>query len=689
MRVWEGGPHPLGASWDGHGTNFALYSRHADAVELCLFDHKQDRAPAETIPLQRGPQRIWHVYLPDVRPPQLYGFRVGGPSAPDRGHRFDATRTLVDPYALAIAAPEPQGSGRTNVGRPDVVLKSVVTDPSFPWGDDASPQTPWSDTIVYECHVKGTSIAHPLVPESLRGTYGGLASGPVISHLQSLGVTAVQLMPVHHALTEERLAELGLTNYWGYNTLGFFAPDPRFASGDLGQQVSEFKAMVRALHRAGLEVLIDVVYNHTCEGGSDGPTFSFRGIDNASYYHLDREDPARYVDYTGCGNTLDFGDPAALRLLMDSLRYWVREMHVDGFRFDLAPALARDSSGDLRLDRLMSVIQQDPYLAQVKLIAEPWDVGTEGYRLGGFPPGWAEWNDRARDGIRRFWRGDEGQAGEFSRRLAGSADLFDVRDRGPLASVHYVASHDGFPLVDLFRYEQKHNEANGEDNRDGHDANWSTNCGVEGPDAAPEIVRRRLRLTKSAIASVAISQGVPMLAHGDELGRTQGGNNNAYCQDDETTWIDWSLDPWQEELLDFCRKAFELRASYPQLRRSVHFTGERQDSTGTKDVAWYLPDGKELDEAAWERPDLRAFGMLIGPADDVAGGGDGSGRERHTLLALFNAGSGPVAFRLPIFAATGEWALLLSSQRSRLAAHPRESVRLSTSSVAVLRWRPT
>ncbi len=700
VRVWPGSPYPLGAVWDGQGVNFALFSEHATAVRLCLFDSAGDTQASAEIPLAERTSWVWHAYLPDVRPPQLYAYRVDGPFEPQRGHRFNPAKLLVDPYARAIAGPlrwddalldrrmEPSGGSQVeDRDSAPFVPKSVIVDPSFPWNDDRPPRTPWSRTVIYECHVKGMTARHPDLPAAQRGTYLGLASESVIEHLVSLGVTAVELLPVHHCVSEHALVERGLVNYWGYNTLGFFAPDSRFAHGCRGEQVSEFKTMVRALHRAGIEVLLDVVYNHTAEGDHRGPTLSMRGIDNASYYHLDERDPHHYVDHTGCGNTLNTRHPRVLQLLMDSLRYWVEEMHVDGFRFDLAPALARELHGVNRLERFFSTIQQDPVLAPVKLIAEPWDLGPGGYQAGNFPSGWAEWNGPYRDAVRRFWRGDAGQLGVLASRITGSADMFEARDRNPFASVNFVTAHDGFTLADLVSYEHKHNQANQEENRDGTDANWSCNWGVEG-EAASEAVRHlRDRAARNLLATLALSQGVPMLSHGDEIGRTQRGNNNAYCHDDEITWVDWKLDARRRALLDFTRRVFALRDQSPILRRRNFFSGSAAPGEGAKDVVWLVPDGSELKPEDWHDPERRVLGMLApGEANSEV---DERGRpiEGPTLLILFNAGSRPCLFRLPTPAPAGSWEHTLSTAHEGTRRLRRPVLSLRAHSLSVLTWR--
>ncbi|MEA3195626.1 MAG: isoamylase [Betaproteobacteria bacterium] len=597
--VGLGRPYPLGAIWDGAGVNFALYSEHAAKVELCLFD-AGGRRELERIELVERSGFVWHVYLPQARPGQRYGYRVHGPQAPEEGHRFNAHKVLLDPYARLIL----QGG----LGRCQVV------DEAFSWGDDRPPRTPWCDTVIYEAHVRGLTQLHPAIGGTQRGTYAGLAMPPVIEHLQRLGVTAVELLPVHAFVDERRLVQHRLRNYWGYNSIGFFAPELRYsATGTLG----EFKTMVKTLHAAGLEVILDVVYNHTGEGDDHGPTLSFRGIDNSVYYRLDPLDRRHYLNYTGTGNCLNTSHPAVLALVMDSLRYWVNEMHVDGFRFDLAVALTRDSA-------FLAAIQQDPVLSQVKLIAEPWDLGPHGYRLGGFPPGWAEWNDKYRDTVRSWWRGDAGMVGALASRLAGSSDLFEGAGREPTASVNLVTAHDGFTLHDLVSYEHKQNEANLEGNRDGAEDNRSWNAGS-----------LREQQKRNLLATLLLSQGIPMLLAGDELGRTQRGNNNAYCQDNEVSWLDWEPDAAGRDLLAFASRLTALRKQYPALRRR-HYARPGE-------VVWLKPQGGEMGEEDWRSPFARCLGMLVPGEED--------------LLLLLNAHHEPVAFTLP----PGEWSVVIDT----------------------------
>ncbi len=677
MRAWPGRPYPLGATWDGEGVNFALFSEHATGVDLCLFDRPGNDEEAARIPLRERTNNVWHAYLPDVLPGQLYGYRVQGPYDPLHGHRFNPNKLLTDPYAKAISgsvvwddslfgyvvgdrAEDLSQDRRDSAGH---LPKCIVVDSAFTWGDDRPPNTPWNRTVIYECHVRGLTLRHPAVPAHVRGTYLGLSSEPIIEHLLRLGVTAIELMPVHHMLSEHHLHELGLTNYWGYNTLGYLAPDSRYATGALGQQVQEFKMMVRSLHKVGIEVILDVVYNHTAEGDHLGPTVSFRGIDNRSYYHLDPKNPRYYVDFTGTGNTLNMLNARAMQLMMDSLRYWVQEMHVDGFRFDLAPALARELYEVNRLAWFFDIMQQDPVLSQVKLIAEPWDLGKGGYQVGNFPTGWAEWNGRYRDTLRRFWRGDSSQLADLGYRLSGSSDLYDRGGRSPYASINFVTCHDGFTLQDLVSYDRKHNEANGEGNRDGANENYSHNWGVEGPSESLEVVRVRERMKKNYLATLAFSQGVPMISHGDELGRTQLGNNNAYCQDSEVSWTDWDLDDRRRELLDFTRQVFAIRSANPALRRRTFFRGSPLGTPSKKDVIWYRQDGQEMVEADWKDPEGRVVGMLIhGDATDEL---DERGRliKGESVLLLLNAGDRSRFFTLPELSGVGAWRELLNTAR--------------------------
>jgi len=629
--VWRGRPYPLGATWDGGGVNFAVFSKNAERVELCLCDPK-GRREVERVELGERTDFIWHCYLPDARPGLVYGYRAHGPN--EGGHRFDATKLLLDPYAKMIHGKLSAGLGR-----------SQVVDTAFSWGEDRPPRIPWQDTLIYELHVKGFTQRHPDVPEQLRGTYAGLATAPVIDYLRKLGVTAVELLPVHAFVDEKRLLQHGLRNYWGYNSVGFFAPEMRYsASGTLG----EFKTMVKTLHAAGLEVILDVVYNHTGEGDHTGPTLAFRGLDNAIYYRLDPGNPRRYLNFTGTGNSFNSSHRVVLGLIMDSLRYWVQEMHVDGFRFDLAPTLARNSAQAFdRNGAFLSAIRQDPVLSRVKLIAEPWDLGEGGYQLGNFPPGWVEWNDRYRDAVRSFWQGQEGTVGELASRLAGSSDIFQRAGRSPRSSLNFVTSHDGFTLHDLVTYENKHNEANLEANRDGGDNNRSWNCGSEGPSDDPEVVRCRERAQRNLLATLLFSQGPPMLTAGDEMGRTQRGNNNAYCQDNELSWLDWERA--DRGLADFVRRLIGLRKMHPGFRRRSYQRPE--------DVVWLTPEGRAMTEPDWTRAATRTLGMLLLGKRLAERDDHGAPVEDDDLLLVANAGAEPVEFTLP-----GEgWQLLVDT----------------------------
>jgi glycogen operon protein len=665
MNALPGRPQPLGATWDGAGVNFALFSEHATAVHLCLFDSPDAAGERICIPLTERTNRIWHTYLPGIGPGQLYGYRVFGPWDPASGHRFNPAKVLLDPYARVIGrsprwhpslyafAPDTAGEGPPDLtdSAPYAALGAVTG--STPWTEDHAPRTSWPRTVIYEAHVKGMTALHPHVPPELRGTFLGLASEPVIRHLQSLGVTAVELMPIHAHADEAALVARGLTNYWGYNTLAYFAPDARFSIlGSPLDAAREFRLMVRTLHEAGLEVILDVVYNHTAEGNHLGPTYSFRGIDNASYYRLEPGRPSRYQDFTGTGNTLNMRSPHVLQLVMDSLRYWIEEMHVDGFRFDLASALARELYAVDRLSSFFDVIQQDPVISRVKLIAEPWDVGEGGYQVGNFPPGWAEWNGLYRDAVRRFWRGDAGMLPELATRLGGSSDLYGPSGRQPHASINFITSHDGFTLADLVAFEQKRNEANGEDNRDGDAHNLSWNGGVEGPTSDPEIVELRRRQRRNFLLTLFASQGVPMLSGGDETGRSQQGNNNAYCHDSPLSWTPWNGAAPDRDFLQFVTSLGGLRARQPVLRRRTFLRGRR---LGFTDVLWLRPEGGELTEADWRDPERRAIGMLLDGEAILEREITGTVVTGDTLLVLLNAHDTSVEFVLPDHTGTGVW----------------------------------
>ena len=637
--------------------NFALFSEHATNVQLCLFPTADAPMEQVCVPLAWRTDRVWHAYLPDARPGMFYGYRVFGPWDPARGHRFNPSKVLLDPYARIIGrpltwhpslfgyAPGSNGDGPAEMSdsAPYAPL-GAITEPAFTWGDDRPPRTPWYQTVIYELHVKGMTARHPGVPAEVRGTYLGLASAPIIEHFHELGVTAVELMPIHYHADEFALVERGLTNYWGYNTLSYFAPDVRYSTSRRSLDAArEFKMMVRALHAAGLEVILDVVYNHTAEGDHLGPTLSLRGIDNATYYRLAPGRPSRYEDFTGTGNTLNMQSPQVLQLMMDSLRYWVEEMHVDGFRFDLASALARELHAVDRLSSFFDVIQQDPVISRVKLIAEPWDVGEGGYQVGNFPPGWAEWNGKYRDAVRRSWRGDGGLP-ELATRLAGSSDLYGPSGRQPHASINFVTAHDGFTLADLVSYNDKHNQSNGENNRDGESNNLSWNCGVEGPTTDLAILDLRARQRRNLLLTLFVSQGVPMLSGGDELGRSQGGNNNAYCHDSELSWTPWDLGPGARAFLEFVRRLIALRAVEPVLTRQTFLNGRRP---GESDVLWLRPDGGEMTGADWNDESRRVLGMLLD--GDAIFESDARGQRivGDTLLVLLNTGGTDVSFTLP------------------------------------------
>ncbi|GAB2550297.1 glycogen debranching protein GlgX [Brachybacterium huguangmaarense] len=669
MQIWPGQPYPLGATFDGVGTNFAIFSEVAEKVELCLFD---DAGTERRIDITEVDAHVWHVYLPSVQPGQRYGFRVHGPYDPSNGLRCDPSKLLLDPYAKAIegmASNDPSlysydfedHDKRNEDDSAPHTMKSVVVSPFFDWGNDHPPAHEYHDTVIYEAHVKGLTMQHPGVPESIRGTYVAMGHPVIIEHLKSLGITAVELMPVHQFVQDGHLQEKGLRNYWGYNTIGFFAPHNEYSyAGEQGQQVQEFKQMVKALHEADIEVILDVVYNHTAEGNEMGPTLAFRGIDNASYYRLVEDDKAHYYDTTGTGNSLLMRTPHVLQLIMDSLRYWVTEMHVDGFRFDLASTLARELHEVDRLSAFFDIIQQDPIISQVKLIAEPWDLGEGGYQVGGFPPLWSEWNGRYRDTVRDFQRSEPGVLGEFSSRVAGSSDLYQHSGRTPIASINFVTAHDGFTLRDLVSYNERHNEANGEGNNDGESHNRSWNSGVEGPTDDAEINRLRLRRQKNFMATLLLSQGVPMILHGDEIGRTQGGNNNTYCQDNEISWVDWDIDDDGQDMLEFTRQLIGLRRTHPIFRRRRFLQGVVHDGLESElpDVVWLGVDGKPMADSAWGDPSNKCLGVFLNgsaiPEPDARG-------ERivdDSALILFNAAGNGVEFTLPSAEYGEEWTVV-------------------------------
>ena len=705
-RVWPGVPAPLGASWDGEGTNFAVFSEHASRVELCLFDQPGDAREAGRVELRERTGDIWHGYLPDTRPGQAYGYRVHGPYAPHLGHRFNPAKLLLDPYAKAISGTI--GWSDALAGYPvrssdpdrDLIAddtdsaaampKSIVVDSAFTWGNDRPPRIPWNRSLIYECHVKGMTMLHPGVPDHLKGTYQGLATDPILEHLLGLGVTAVELLPVHHVAGERRLIEQGLTNYWGYSSIGYFAPDSRYATGtaERGEQVAEFKSMVRRFHDAGIEVLLDVVYNHTGEGDQLGPTLSFRGFENAQYYRLKPDNPRLHEDYTGCGNTVDLRHARTRQLVVDSLRYWVQEMHVDGFRFDIAPVLGRDDEGFNPEADFFQLVRQDPVLSLTKLIAEPWDLGPGGYQTGRFPVGWSEWNDKYRDAVRYFWRGNPGRIGELASRLSGSSDLYQTTHRTPQASVNFVTCHDGFTLHDLVSYDEKHNQANLEDNHDGTSHNLSRNWGVEGPTDAPHVVRMRQRIKRNFLATLAFSQGVPMLSHGDEIGRTQLGNNNAYCQDSTVSWVDWRLSPQNRELHEFTRKVFALRLQHPVLSRRTFFRHESSGSAGDRDLTWLRFDGTEMTDEDWSDESNHVLGMLI--RGEVPEETDERGRalSGDSLLLLLNGGARSKQVTLPVMDAPGRWGELLDTSHETHRAIRENALHLTAHSLILLSFQP-
>lgn len=676
QRIWPGRPYPLGATWDGSGVNFALYSENATKVELCLFDSADAKTESAKIVLEDNTDMVWHAYLPDVLPGQIYGYRVHGPYDPAHGHRFNPNKVLLDPYAKALArettwCDEMWGY---KVGDPAADLSfderdnaasaplAAVLDEAFTWGDDRSPQTPWNKTIIYEMHVKGFTKLNQDVPEKQRGTYSGVGSDASIRYLKELGVTAVELLPVHEHVDDRYLVERGLVNYWGYNTLGFFAPESAYTSaGTAAEGVREFKTMVRNLHAAGIEVILDVVYNHTAEGNQMGPTLSFRGIDNAGYYRMSPEDPRYYMDFTGCGNTFHMRNPRVLQLIMDSLRYWIQSMHVDGFRFDLASTLARELHDVDKLGAFFDIIHQDPVISQVKLIAEPWDLGAGGYQVGNFPALWSEWNGKYRDCIRHFWKGDGGVASEFATRFCGSSDLYEWSSRKPHASINFVTAHDGFCLADLVSYDHKHNEANGEENRDGSDDNISWNCGAEGPTDDPAILEVRAKKQRAFIATLLLSQGVPMLLGGDEIGHSQKGNNNVYCQDNELSWLNWELDDAKKSLLNFTRRVIAFFHEQPVFHRRRFFHGQQLQGSTNREILWVGTDGKEMSIEAWNSSFVRCLGVqLFGTALDVDERGEDVTGD--TVLLMFNADHDVmIPFVLPPTGSAHPWELVFDS----------------------------
>jgi isoamylase len=702
MEIWPGHPYPLGATYDGAGTNFGLFSEAADAVELCLID---DDGGEQRVPLTEVDGFVWHGYLPGVGPGQRYGYRVHGPFDPRAGHRCNPAKLLLDPYAKAI---EGQIDGDQSLfsyrfDDPDAfndadslghTMLSVVVNPYFDWATDRPPRREYHETVIYEAHVRGLTMTHPAVPADIRGTYAGIAHPATIEHLVSLGVTALELMPVHQFVQDTTLQAKGLTNYWGYNTIGFFAPHNAYsAAGQRGQQVQEFKTMVRALHEAGIEVILDVVYNHTAEGNHLGPTLAFRGIDNASYYRLVDADRSHYYDTTGTGNSLLMRNPHVLQLIMDSLRYWVLEMHVDGFRFDLAATLARQFHEVDRLSAFFDIVQQDPVISQVKLIAEPWDVGEGGYQVGNFPPLWTEWNGQYRDTVRDFWRGEPSTLGEFASRLTGSSDLYQEDGRHPIASINFVTAHDGFTLRDLVSYNQKHNEANGEGNNDGESHNRSWNCGVEGESDDPETLALRRRQMRNFLTTLMLSQGVPMIAHGDEFGRTQRGNNNVYCQDNELSWMQWKLEGWQADLLTFTQRLVALRHSHPVFRRRRFFIGEAAQGgeSHVGDIAWFTPGGEHMTPGDWQNGFARAITAFLNGDRILAPDRRGRKILDDSFVIMFNAHHEDLEFTLPPAEYGPSWWVILDTAEEDNASvdegdvyGPNERILVAARSIVVL-----
>jgi glycogen operon protein len=703
IAVWPGNVYPLGATWDGKGTNFALFSENATGVELCLFDADNHEI---RLRLTEKNNFVWHAYLPGVGPGQRYGFRVHGPWAPELGHRFNPNKLLIDPYAKAIDgeisdnpanfgysldAPE-QDLAFSDLDNAEIMPKCIVVDQSFDWGDDKLLSIPWHETIIYETHVRGFTKLHPEIPEELRGTYAGLAHPAAIQYLQQLGITSVELMPVHHFLSSPGfLADKGLKNYWGYDSINYLTPYSGYsASGSLGQQVTEFKQMVKDLHSAGIEVILDVVYNHTGEGNHLGPTLSLRGIDNAVYYRLVKDNSRYNMDFTGCGNSLNVRHAQVLKLIMDSLRYWVTEMHVDGFRFDLASALARELYEVDNLAAFFDIIHQDPVLADVKLIAEPWDLGEGGYQVGNFPLRWSEWNGRYRDTVRDFWRGEDDSLGQFAYCFTGSPDLYQANGRNPSASINFVTAHDGFTLNDLVSYNEKHNQDNGEDSRDGESHNRSWNCGVEGETDNPDVIRLRERQRRNFLATLMLSQGIPMLLAGDEIGCTQKGNNNAYCQDNEISWRDWSLQKSNSELLDFARELIDFRHKHPVFRRRKWFQGRPIHGFGISDIGWFNEDGSEMTEKQWLVSYAKAMEIFLNGEGIVTPGPRGERIIDESFLLFFNAHYETIEFALPNVFQDREWEIVIDTNEPRFISPGKlimgeQTVRVTDRSIMVLR----
>jgi isoamylase len=706
LITYPGSPFPLGATWDGEGVNFALHAEYAEKVELCLFRSTNDTEEFARIPMMERTHHVWHVYLPQIKPGQLYGYRVYGPYDPFNGHRFNPNKLLIDPYAKAISGtiqwddslfgyeiehPE-EDLAFSRSDSAAYIPKAVVIDPAFDWEGDRQPKIAYNNTIIYEAHVKGLTKLHPDVPEAIRGTYAAIAHPAIIRYLKELGITAIELMPVHHFVNDRILAEKGLSNYWGYNSIGFFAPDVRYAaSGTEGQQVTEFKNMVKELHKAGIEVILDVVYNHTGEGNHLGPTLSFRGIDNVSYYRL-TEDKRYYMDYTGTGNTLNAMMPPVLRLIMDSLRYWVLEMHVDGFRFDLASALARELHDVDRLGSFFDIIHQDPVISQVKLIAEPWDVGEGGYQVGNFPPGWVEWNGKYRDCIRDYWRGADSMLSEFAVRFTGSPDLYFDNYRRPIASINFITAHDGFTLQDLVSYNEKHNEANGEDNRDGEDHNRSWNCGVEGETDDPQIIALRNKQKRNLLTTLFLSQGVPMIVAGDEMGRTQKGNNNAYCQDNEISWIAWQQA--DTALQEFTKRLIQFYKNHSAFSRRRWFKGRPVNGTGLEDIAWFLPEGIEMTQENWNHDFAKSLAVYLNGNALRACGPKGERITDDDFYLIFNAHHETLHYKLPVEKYGNNWFKVIDTAANFIAEEgvsnaAKDTIDVEGRSVVVLKQPAT
>jgi len=699
--IHAGKPFPLGATWDGKGVNFSVFSENATRVELCLFQTVLDETESFRVNMIERTGSVWHIYLPGIQPGQLYGFRVHGPYEPENGHRFNPNKLLIDPNSKAIAGTidwhdslfgyqlghEDEDLSFSESDSAEFVPKCVVIDPSFDWEGDTPPNIPFHESVIYETHVKGFTKLHPDIPEEIRGSYAALGHPVTIKYLKDLGVTTVELMPVHHFITDRYLVDKGLTNYWGYNTIGFFAPDVRYSSsGNLGQQVVEFKEMVKQLHKAGIEVILDVVYNHTGEGNQMGPTVSFRGIDNATYYRL-TEDKRFYMDYTGTGNTLNAMMPNVLRIIMDSLRYWILEMHVDGFRFDLAATLARELHEVDRLGSFFDIIYQDPIISQVKLIAEPWDIGEGGYQVGNFPQGWSEWNGKYRDTIRDYWRGADSMLGEFALRFTGSSDLYKGDYRTPSASVNFVTAHDGFTLHDLVSYNEKHNIENGEDNNDGESHNRSWNCSIEGPTDDEQVNRLRAKQKRNFITTLFLSQGVPMLVAGDEISRTQRGNNNAYCQDNEISWLDWANA--DKELLEFTRKVIHLRKSHPVFCRRRWFQGQRIHGIGVEDIAWFSPDGSEMSDEDWNNGYAKSLAVFLNGQGIHSVDDNGKRIVDDSFYVIFNAHYGSIDYRLPEKKYGDTWIKVIDTSSNEVTEgdsfNPGETIRVRSRSVVLLK----